>query len=231
MHTPSIKNQAVKLRRSGESLLAISKSLNISKSTASLWLRSEENRGIYSSMTKQEWMIYIRAKSHESAQKRKLENINKINSDAHLLANSFKTNLQIDKALLAMLYWSEGAKGHHEVVNFANTDPGLIKLFITLFRRCYPISEDKFRLRIHLHKYHDETDAKKFWSTLTNIPLEKIGKIYWKKEPNSGRRYRQNYQGICFLRYNDVRLQRELTAYAHALGEKLVKKMRPSFNG
>lgn len=231
MHNPSLKTQAVKLRRSGESLLTISKALNISKSTASLWLRSEENRGIYSSMTKDEWMIYIRTKSHESAQKRRVESIIKIKSDAKLSADSFQTNLRVDKALLAMLYWTEGAKGHREVVNFANTDPGLIKLFVTLFRRCYPTSEDKFRLRIHLHKHHNEADAKMFWSNLTNIPIEKIGKIYWKKEPNSGRRYRQNYQGICFLRYNDVRLQRELTAYAHALGDKLTKKMRPSFNG
>ena len=223
MYSKSTKKSAIKLRRQGKSLLQIAKDLHIAKSTASLWLSIEENRGLYGTMTKQDWMRYIQTKSHESAQKRRKENDQKRASVADSLASQFRANKKSKKVMLAMLYWAEGAKGHHEVVNFANTDPLLIKLFITLFRGSYELDETKFRLRIHLHKYHNEIAAKRFWANLTNIPESKIGKIYWKKEPNSGRRYRQNYQGICFLRYNDTNLQRELTAYARALGENLTK--------
>jgi len=76
-------------------------------------------------------------------------------------------------------------------------------------------------MRLHLHHYHDEEKSKKYWSELTGIPTNKIGKIYWKKESNSGKRFRQNFMGICFVRYNNAQILRELIAYSKALGEYL----------
>ena len=66
MHNAGTKNRAIKLRKQGKSLL------NIAKSTASLWLKNEANTGLYSTMSKSEWMKYIQDKSHDWANKRKI---------------------------------------------------------------------------------------------------------------------------------------------------------------
>ena len=123
-------------------------------------------------------------------------------------------NLKNDKkALLAMLYWAEGAKGRNDIVNFANTDPQLTELFIFLLRESYQLDESKFRVRIHLHYYHNEARVKKFWSELLNIPISQFGKTYWKKR-GTNKIYRKNEAGICFVRYNSMALKEEIMSYA-----------------
>ena len=223
MYSESFHKQAHLLREQGKSLKEIADMLGIAKSSASYWLTGHTNKGAFGTMTRQEWLAKMREKSLIVRRQRSKYRQIKRDEAAVEEVKSFEPTLEAKKALLSVLYWAEGAKSGSKLVNFANTDPLLIKLFIRLFRECYKLDETKFRLRLHLHKYHNEDDAKKFWSTLTQIPMGKIGKIYWKKEPNSGKRYRQNFKGICFLRYNSVELQRQIIAHYGALGEKLTK--------
>ena len=105
--------------------------------------------------------------------------------------------------MLAMLYWAEGTKGVHSCVVFANTDPKLIVLFITLFRECYPVVESKFRGRMNLHDYHNEITVRDYWSKLLKIDTEKFNKTYWKKR-SENKRFRENRWGIFFLTYISV---------------------------
>jgi transcriptional regulator with XRE-family HTH domain len=223
MYSKSSHKQAELLRGAGKSLKEIATALGIAKSTASYWLTGQANKGAFGEMTRNEWLAKMRVKSLIVRRQRSNDRQTTRTKVAVEEVKSFQPTLESKKAILSMLYWAEGAKSGSKLVNFANTDPLLIKLFVRLFRDCYQLDETKFRLRLHLHKYHNEHDAKEFWSTLTQIPIDKIGKIYWKKEPNSGKRYRQNFKGICFLRYNSVELQRQIIAHYLALGEKLTK--------
>lgn len=174
-------------------------------------------------MNRQEWLAKIRVKSLEVRRNNSIKRQSVIDERVKIIAKQLHPTLETKRAILAAIYWAEGAKTNTKTVCFANTDPLLIKLFITLFRKCYELDERKFRLRLHLHQYHDEQKTKSFWTQLTNIPMNRVGKIYWKKEPNSGKRYRQNFMGICFVRYNDVYILREIIAYSKAIGEKLTK--------
>lgn len=209
------------MRREGNSLLSISKTLCISKSTASLWLRSEANRGLYGKMSRHEWMHYIQSRSKACAEKRRIIHQEKIANLAKVEASLLRPSLKMRKVILSMLYWAEGAKRYDAVISFANTDPKLCLTFITLLRQCYLVDELKFRLMLHLQIQHNESEQKTFWSQLLSVPLTQFTKTIWKKKPNSGKRYRQNYHGICFVRYNSVELQRELTAHALAVADKL----------
>lgn len=175
-------------------------------------------------MNRQEWLAKIRIKSLEVRRGNAIKRQSDIDKQARVIATQLHPTLETKRALLACLYWAEGAKGTTKVVCFANTDPLLIKLFMALFRECYPLEEGKFRMRLHLHKYHNEEKTIKFWTHITGIPRNKLGKIYWKKEPNSGKRYRQNFMGICFVRYNDVQILRKIVAYSQAIGEILTNK-------
>ena len=204
------------------SLLEISRTLHTAKSTASLWLSSEKNRGIYGSMTKQEWMRFIQKKSIVALHKRTIMRQQNRETEAKHQMTNLQISLETQRAILSTLYWAEGSKGVG-VLNFANTDPRLCLIFVTLLRSSYDLDETKFRIRLHLHKYHDEQELKKYWSELLEIPISQFNGVIWKKEPNSGKRYRQNYHGICFVKYNSVDLQKRIMAYAHLLGEKLTK--------
>ena len=118
-----------------------------------------------------------------------------------------------------MLYWSEGSKGRG-MLTFANTDPRLMLLFITLLRNCYSLDESKFRVRIHIHWYHKEKNVKQFWSELLKIPEHQFTKTYHKKRSKE-QVFRKNVGGICFLIYNSDYLREQLVHYSYALGEKI----------
>ncbi|MEK7458247.1 MAG: helix-turn-helix domain-containing protein [Patescibacteria group bacterium] len=221
MHTQPLKLQAITLRKQGKSLLQISKELHIAKSTASLWLSTEKNRGLYSKMTQTEWMRYILDLAHKAITKRIRNKDKERQESATLLTKQLPTTKEVMKVIIAMLYWAEGSKGY-EVVKFANTDPRLCLLFITTLRSCFDLDEAKFRIGIHLQQHHQEEDEKTFWSNLLRIPLSQFNKTVWKKTPNTGKRYRKNYHGICFVKYNSVNLQKEIMVYAYALGAKFI---------
>ena len=222
MYASKTKENAISLRKQGFSLLDIAKKLGVAKSTASLWLRNEKNPNLYSTMTRQEWMKHIQKMSITALRQRTINRQIARDELAKNQISSLITPIETKRALVALLYWAEGAKGK-TVLDFANTDPELCLIFIKLLRECYVLDETKLRIRLHLHNYHDEANQKQFWSQLLKIPLNQFNATIWKKEPNSGKRYRQNYHGICFVKYNSVDLQKKIMTYAHILGEKLTK--------
>lgn len=119
-------------------------------------------------------------------------------------------NIHVLKAMLALLYWAEGSKRDSSVgTKFANTDPDLMELYVTLLRQCYAINESKLKVSLHMHYYHRVTDIKKFWSDRLHIPLDQFNKVYFKKRSKT-KRFRKNFAGICFLYYGDTALRKEL---------------------
>lgn len=215
-----IKNEAIQLRKQGYSYSQITKSLGVVKSTLNSWLRNLPKPKEYQFITGENWLKKIRPLAL-AANKRKNDEIaqimiNKINSEV----KQIKVDGNLEKAVLTMLYWAEGSKVNSSVLIFANIDPKLVLLFITLLRRCYQIDETKFRVRLHLHSYHKELIIKRFWSNLLKIPESQFGKTYRKKRSKE-KTFRRNFGGICFLKYNSTYLQREITRFAVKLGEKI----------
>jgi hypothetical protein len=77
----------------------------------------------------------------------------------------------------AALYAGEGAKTQ-DTLTFANSDPRLIRIFVTWLRRFFDIDELKFRVRLYLHEGLDLDAATAFWSDLTEIPPSQFYKPY-----------------------------------------------------
>ena len=120
-----------------------------------------------------------------------------------------------------MLYWSEGSKGKGGI-SFVNTDPKLALLFLTLFRKCYLIDEDKLRARLYLHYYHKIKETRLFWSSLLNISESKFGKIHIKPRSKT-KKFRQNFMGICSIRYYSEDLKNEILERAYFLADLINK--------
>jgi transcriptional regulator with XRE-family HTH domain len=198
-------NKAYILRRKGYSLREVSEKLKISKSTASLWLSGVEigKNGQKRILRQKEKAIINLRKFKENQKRNYLENI-KNNCDVLKGKNRFKKNDL--KIFLAMLFWGEGSKNERRLV-FINSDPEMIRVYLSLLRSSYEINEKKLRAVLHLHAYHKIFECKKFWSDLTKIDENRIS-IYKKK--NTRKRTRENYQGCISIRYGDVRILDEL---------------------
>ena len=225
MYSKDIREKSRKMRIEGFSLGNISKKLGIPKSTLSLWLKEMPKPENLFYTNQKEWMAKIRVLAADANKKKRQKMIEKISDEVRKDVEIWDlSSPQIQKAMLATLYWAEGTKGR-DVLQFANTDPHLMLLFVTMLRNNFELDQSKFRVRLHLHYYHREKEVKKFWSQLLNIPESQFNKTY-RKHRSKERTFRRNIGGICFIKYNSVYLQERLMSYAHLLAEKLTGKIK-----
>ena len=202
------KKKAIVLRRQGYSLSEVSIKLKIAKSTASVWLKDIELSNSELSELK------------KKIQAGRLKGVasNKFKKDV-LLANiakkakkdifSINGNVILNKLFCSLLFWGEGSKSGSDL-RIINSDPELIKVFLKLLRISFSIDESKFRVVLHLHKYHNIEKQKRYWSKITDIPLSAF-KVYLKA--NTGKNKKEKYQGCVSVRYYDYKISLELTDY------------------
>ena len=117
-----------------------------------------------------------------------------------------------------MIYLCEGNKSLKSLTTFTNSDPNLISTFLYLFRNSFDLNEKKFRVLMHLHKYHNEEIQKNFWSKITKIPKDQFNRTYLK--PNSGKYKKRDYQGCIKVYYGDVSITRKLQSIAKMFMER-----------
>ncbi len=206
MKYQNLKKEAAKLRTRGFSLQEISDKLLISKSTASTWLRNVliNKRGIDRLEKK---VSQDRKRGIRTIKNQRISKDNDIKRKCEILLSDFKEDIVVNKIFCSLLYWCEGGKTE-SAIYFTNSDPILVKYFLKLLRGSFDIDENKFRVCLHLHHYHDEIQQKIFWSRITNIPIIRFFKIY--KKSNSGKTQKDNYQGCVSLRYYDHKVLKEI---------------------
>lgn len=192
--------KARKMRRKGFSLREIAIKFGISKSTVSLWT-SKEKVTIKGKIR----IINNQNKAREKAffilKKRRILIQKLIEKNARSALKEIKINTALSKLLCSIFIWTEGEKGKHDRVGFTNSDPQMIKVFLSLLRMSFVLDEEKFRALVHIHEYHNRDEVLNFWSEITKIPLSKFYKCYLK--PHTGKRKRDNYMGSLHISYFD----------------------------
>jgi hypothetical protein len=111
-------------------------------------------------------------------------------------------------AIGSMLYWGEGSKGSPEkparIVDFANSDPDMIRIFLKFLRRIYCLDEKKFRIFLYAYSDQDSERLISFWSDITGIPKDQFTKPYIRTDfSNKGRKM---IYGLAHVRYGDKKL-------------------------
>jgi len=104
-----------------------------------------------------------------------------------------------------LLYWSEGYKSSKSSgIDFVNSDPEMIFVFINFLRKIYKVDEK--RLRILLYCYTDQNIPKliDFWSKLTKIPKSQFSKPYIRTDFRKDGRKMEF--GMIHIRYADKKL-------------------------
>jgi hypothetical protein len=200
-----IKHQALQLRANGYSMSEISKKLGIAQSTASLWTRNvflDKKAKIRLNNIS----IVARQKSIISRKKKNEALWQNIAMRCPVLKNNKDYNINECKIFLALLYWAEGEKTGNKFA-FINSDPNMIKLYLSLLRKSFKINESRFKVWLHLHKYHDKTKLISFWSHVTGICKNQFS-VY--NKTHAGNNKKKDYQGCLSIRYQDSRILKEI---------------------
>jgi len=213
-----VKRKAFRLRTNGYSIKEIADKLHIVKSTVSLWVRDIQlDEKAQKRLNERRLLPYYKAAIRWKEKREKEKEDTKL--AAMKIVKGIKENINQKKIYCSLLYWCEGAKSYNDSIRFVNSDPVLIKTFLTLFLEGFQIKESKFRVLMHLHSYHNENVQKDFWSNLTKIPKTQFNKTFLK--PNTKKRIRDDYPGCVAISYHNRKMARLLRAIYQSFSEKI----------
>lgn len=199
------KEKTIKLRKEGKTYSEILKQIPVAKSTLSEWLR-DVGLSKRQNQVLTERRIEAGRRGGLARKRQRLENVEKIRLES---LNSIKGISKKELWIIGViLYWAEGTKEKDfrpgSGVNFNNSDPRMIKVFVKWLLESCKVSRDRITFEIYIHENskNDVQKAKEYWSKVTGFSMEKFGKVYFKK--NKIKTIRRNtgdlYYGLLRVR-------------------------------
>jgi len=217
------KNIAIKLRHEGFSYREILKEVRVSKSTLSLWLRGV---GL-SSKQKQRLTDKKIASALKGAHKKKEIRINSTNKIKKEAKKQIGKLSERELWLIGIaLYWGEGSKEKDyrpgSGLQFSNSDPYMIKLFICWLLRVIKIPKEKIYFEIYIHKNHKNNINRSIahWSNYTGFSKNIFNHIYYKKNKikTNRKNTKNNYFGLLRIRVkNSSELNRKVAGWTEGI--------------
>lgn len=225
MRSLKLRKKIVELRKKGATYSEIQTKLKIPipKSTLWYWCRNVSMPRWYTQKIKRlNQESFSRARIIAWAQiKRKREEFL-----AGVRSRAIKSVKQLSKddlrVILAMLYLGEGAKWNgHSGLMLGNTNPDIIRLYIKLLERCYGITHRQLKCRISYRADQDIAALERYWSSVSNIPLQNFYKTKPDPRTKGKRTKKPGYKGVCVLSCAGAKIQLELEAISKVLLERL----------
>jgi hypothetical protein len=199
------QERARALRAQNRTIADIAKTLGVSKSSVSLWVRdvpftpSLRLRGPH--------------RHPHPAHEAKLRQIEELNRQGAIRIGKLRDNAFLVAGVA--LYAGEGSKTDGEV-RFSNSDPTMVRLFCVWFRRFFDVDESRLRGRLYLHEGLDLAASEAFWSNLAGIPPKQFHKAY-RAVPDPSIRRNKHEHGCFSVGYGCARTHREVMGLVRAL--------------
>jgi len=189
-----LRKEARRLRQNGMSVRDIAETLNVSKGSASLWVRDIILTREQVEVLKANQRLYGTQNAGSQTNRKKHREMRMAYQEAGRATARQNRPLHLAGC---MLYWAEGAK-HRNKVYFVNSDPNMIRLFIRFLREELKI-EDAAIIYIHCHS--SEPDEIKriegYWAGLLELPMSCVRKTQTKKGSEIRRSVLKN--GVCSI--------------------------------
>jgi predicted DNA-binding protein YlxM (UPF0122 family) len=147
---------------------------------------------------------------HNGMKRRSFSEDNKIRFDRKPTSFKIKDDLSKDedhlKIIGTVLYWGEGHKSATaHIVDFANSDPDMVKIFVHFLRMVCGVQEDKLRVYLYCHSNQNTEELIDFWSSITKIKKDQFTKPYIRKDFNQ-KNIHKMLHGLVHIRYGDKKL-------------------------
>lgn len=94
---------------------------------------------------------------------------------------------------ISALYWGEGSK---KDFGLSNTDPNMIKVFVTILKQTLGITDDRLRVSVRIFEDLDKDKSLGFWSKVVGIPKEKFVSV----NVLDGKKKGKLVYGMCSIR-------------------------------
>lgn len=222
-----LKETAVEMRRSGNSLRDISLSLSIPKSTLSGWFKDVKlSKKHQKALQKRYADALIKARSLSTIVHRaqKAERVIKAEASADEVIQSINLDNNTIETALALLYLGEGFKKSYKT-GMGNSDPKILRFFLWAMLSIYKLDVNKIRFDLHLRADQNEIELKKYWSKELRVPLDRFLYIV-KDQRTMGRKTYSNYKGVCVIDCGNVAIQRKLVYIGTKFCEKVTNLKR-----
>jgi predicted transcriptional regulator len=169
------KHEAIALRETGHSMNEIANMLDVSKGSVSRWTRHVNMEG------RPEAKNRLRNRTHTSYQ-RNAKNLGDAARNKRLQYQGcgierFSSEEYSLFSLGCMLYWCEGHKSKN-VIDFSNSDPDVIKVFLRFLRESMRIDNGKIKLRIqaYLNNGLTQQNVEDYWLEKSGLTRENLHK-------------------------------------------------------
>ena len=200
---------ATELREGGKTYSEILKSVHVSRSTLSMWLRDIE----LTPAQKAKILVGLEKSRYIAGRKKIADRILRTKLIVQQAKEETSKLIHMPLFLAGLaLYWAEGAKNPEENVKLVNSDPVMIKLIMKWFREICRVPEEKFRCHVHMHNLHCKPDLEGYWSQITGIPKSRFYRSYV-KESTLGLRKNILYNGTCSVVVNSKELFRKILGW------------------
>lgn len=104
-----------------------------------------------------------------------------------------------------LLYWAEGAKAEHGVVDFANCDSNMVTIFLATLRRIYHVNDIRLRVLLYCYANQHVDGLINYWEKILTIPKSQFSKPYVRRDFNQKKSGKMPY-GLVHIRYADKKL-------------------------
>lgn len=219
-----IKQRARALRRRGKSMTEIGKIFGINKSTLSYWFHNITLSQKQTNQLQKSKLVALgraRKLAVVAHNKKKEERIKDAKNEA---TTSFKRvdmkDVDIREACLAALYLGEGFKKNKEF-GLGNSNPNIVKLFLSLAIGVYGIPKEKFYGELHLRADQNAEKMINFWSKELKISHTRF-RVHVDRRTAGSKTY-AGYYGVCSLRGGPVRYQRRVMFFGDMIIKKIVE--------
>lgn len=199
------QNRARDLRAQAWTLQDIAAELGVAKSSVSTWVRDVE----FEPQPRRSG----RRRSPNALQRAKQAQIDDLLAEGRARIGTL-TDHEFLVAGTA-LYAGEGAKRPGEVA-FTNSDPRMVAFFCKWLRRFFDIDEERVRVRLYLHADLDLGEATRFWSSVTEVPVEQFRKAY-RPAADPSIRTAKHLHGCASVCYTCTRTHRAVMGLVSAL--------------
>jgi hypothetical protein len=199
------QEQACTLRAQNHTLADIARTLGVSKSSVSLWVRDVP-------FTPTLRLRGPHRRPHP-AHEAKLRQIKELNREGRERIG----RLSEEEFLVGgvALYAGEGAKGDG-TVQFANTDAAMIWFFCAWLRRFFDVDASRLRVRVYLHQGLNLESAEAFWSKLTGVPREQFRQAH-RAVPDASIRHNKHEHGCAYVYCCCSKTHRQIMGLVRAL--------------
>ena len=200
------RERARELRSQSWTLQEIADELNVAKGSVSVWVRDVEftpkprNRG------------HAAHRPHPLHVK-KLAELERCRLEAEALVGQL-TSRDLQMFVLG-LYAGEGSKTTGSV-SMANTNPVLLRAFITWLRQQFDVDEARLRVKLYLHDELDLEVATTHWSRVLEIPEAQFRQPY-RAASDPSRRRSKHVHGCATVLYSCTLTHRRVMAMIEAI--------------